>query len=225
MLLVHVLTEEFGRVTYGIAPGSSRKGSRKSAFFQPFSILEMEVEHKPGRDIHRIKECKPRYPLTNIRFDPVKISVSLFLADFLSGTLRDLYPNKPVFEFVSDSVRILDLSEKGIANFHLVFLFKLTKFLGFYPNIDNASSEIYFDMMNGVFVSERPVHTHYLLPADTRVFHLLTRMNYENMHLFSFSRKERVTVIERIIEYYRLHLTEFSAVGIGSLEVLKELFD
>lgn len=223
MLLVHVLTEEFGRVTYGIAPGSSRKGSRKSAFFQPFSILEMEVEHKAGRDIHRIKECKPRFPLTNIQFEPVKISVSLFLAGFLSRTLKDRYPNKLLFDFVSDSIRILDLSTKGIANFHLVFLFKLTRFLGFYPNTEQASSDTCFDMMNGVFVSERPFHAHYLLPADTRVFQLLMRMNYENMHLFSFSRKDRVAVIERIIEYYRLHLTEFSASD--SLEILKELFD
>ena len=223
MLLVHILTEEFGRVTYGIAPGSSRKGSRKSAFFRPFSILEMEVEHKSGRDIHRIKECKPGHPLTNISVDPVKISVSLFLAGFLYKTLKDTSPNKLLFEFVSDSVRILDLSTKGVANFHLVFLIKLTRFLGFYPNTDNASVDAYFDMMNGVFVSERPFHAHYLLPADSRFFRLLTRMNYGNMHLFALSRTDRVNIIERIIEYYRLHLVEFSTGD--SLGVLKELFD
>lgn len=222
-LLVHVFTEEFGRVTYAVVPGSSKKTGRKTAFFQPFSVLELEVEHKNNREIHRIKECKISLPLITVQFDPVKIPVSLFLSDFVYRTLRDTTPNKPLFQFVLNSIRVLDLSVKSVANFHLVFLLNLTRFLGFYPNADNALPDTYFDMMNGVFVAHRPLHGHYLLPSDTRFFRLLLRMTYENMHTFSLSRKDRVAIIERMIEYYRLHLTDFSSTK--SLQVLQSLFD
>lgn len=223
MMLIHILTEDFGRVTYGTAPGSSKRGGRKTAFFQPFSVLDMEVEHKNGRDIHRIKECKIGFPLTSIQFDPVKIPVSLFLSDFVYRVLKDTTPNKPLFEFVLNSIRVLDLSDKSVANFHLVFMLRLTRFLGFYPNADNDSDNTYFDLINGIFVIQRPLHGHYLLPQDARAFRLLMRMTYENMHLFSLSRKDRVAIIERMMEYYRLHLTDFSSTK--SLQVLQALFD
>ncbi len=223
MLLVHIFTEEFGRVTYGIAPGSSKKAGRKSAFFQPFSLLELEVEHRNNRDIHRIKESKISFPLTTIQVDPVKIPITLFLSEFIYRTLKDTTQNRSLFEFIQQSIQILDLSTKGIANFHLVFLFKLTRFLGFYPNVEDASANSYFDMLNGIFVTQRPLHNYYLQPADAHVFYLLTRMTYENMHTFSFFRKERILIIEKVIEYYRLHVTDFSTTK--SLDVLQVLFD
>ncbi|MCD7971449.1 MAG: DNA repair protein RecO [Candidatus Azobacteroides sp.] len=223
ILLIHIYTEEFGMVTYGVAPGSSKKSGRKTAFFQPFTILELDVEHSNKREIHRIKDSKIQIPLTNIKLDPLKIPISLFLAEFIYRSVKETEPNKPLYNFIVQSIEVLELSEKGIANFHLVFLFKLTRFLGFYPNTEEGSSNEYFDLLNGIFVNTLPPHKHYLQHKDAQIFRVLMRMTYENMHIFSFSRKERMSIILKILEYYRLHLTEFSRPK--SLDILQTLFD
>ncbi|MDR2475762.1 MAG: DNA repair protein RecO [Bacteroidales bacterium] len=222
--LVHIFTEEFGSVTYGVAPGSSKKHGRKTAFLQPFSLLQLEVEHKNSREIHRIRESRLHIPLESILLNPLKITISLFLAEFVYRAVKEHSPNKPLYEFLLQSILALDLLRKGIANFHIVFLFKLTRCLGFFPNTASHDKQktIYFDMQNGIFVSIRPLHKHYLLPEETHVFGLLLRMNFDNMHLFKLSQQERMSIIRKIIEYYRLHLTEFSIPK--SLDVLHEVF-
>lgn len=224
-LFVHILTEEFGSVTYAVVPGSSKKNGRKSALFQPLSILELEVDHKNNREIHRIKESKIAYPVKDIHSNPVKMSIAFFLAEFIYHTIKEKSPNKSLFEFIIQSIQIMDLTTKGIANFHLAFLLKLTRFLGFYPNIEKTGGAAftYFDMLNGVFVSSLPPHRHYLQGKDAEMFIHFMRINYQNMHAFSFSRKERTDIIQKIIEYYRLHLSNFSTPK--SLEILQMLFE
>ena len=48
-------------------------------------------------------------------------------------------------------------------------------------------------------------------------------ISFENMSLYSFSRQDRVGVINRIVEYYRLHLPDFPEIK--SLSVMQSLFD
>jgi len=222
---VHIFTKEFGNATYAITPGSSKKSGRKAALFQPLSILELEVEHKSNREIHRIKESKIAYPLKSIHSNPIKISISFFLAEFIHHTIREKSPNEPLFEFILQSIQLMDIATKGIANFHLVFLLKLTRFLGFYPNLERKTGNhtaFYFDMPNGTLATSLPPHKHYLQGKSAEVFILLMRMNYQNMHAFSFSGKERSDIIQKVIEYYRLHLSNFLMPK--SFEILQTLF-
>ena len=48
-------------------------------------------------------------------------------------------------------------------------------------------------------------------------------MNYDNMHLYKFSRGQRRRCLEVINDYYRLHLPGFGELK--SLDVFRELFD
>ena len=81
----------------------------------------------------------------------------------------------------------------------------------------------YFDMLNGVFVDRIPLHRHYLNPQESLVLSRLFKMDFENMSLYTFSRQERVFILRRILDYYRLHLPDFPEIK--SLPVLQSLFD
>ena len=120
-------------------------------------------------------------------------------------------------------LRILEVTEKGIANFHLVFLLNLLHYLGIFPNTVRQHDEHYFDMLNGTFARQQPTHSYFLTPAETVAWQRILKMNYENMSLYSFSRQDRQQIIQRIFEYYKLHLPEFSEIR--SLQVLQSLFD
>lgn len=222
MSIVHLYTEKVGRLACFLPASRGKKSLIKSNLFQPLSILELEIDHKSGKEIQRIKEAKVAYPLNQIQCHPVKSAIALFMAEFLFRVIREHEENQPLYQFLENAVRILELSEKGIANFHLAFLIKFTAYLGFYPNEDNCSENLFFDSLNGIFVAQRPLHNHYLNPAQSRTLVKLLGMNFENMDQFTFNRTERQEIIAQILDYYRLHLSSFPSIK--SLDVLKMLF-
>lgn len=222
--ILHVYTESFGRVSYLVARQSGRKTRVPHAFLLPLSVIEMEVEHLPTREIQRIREAKPCYLLTNIPAHPVKNVLALFLSEILFRVIRAKESDTRLFEYLYDSIRWLELAEEGVANFHLVFLIHLVRYLGVYPNAEAFRKGYFFDMMNGVFTDRRPTkHRHYLDTKESMILHRLLRMNYTNMAIYTFSRYDRSNIIRYILEYYRLHLSDFPEIK--SLAVMQSLFD
>ncbi|MDR2139190.1 MAG: DNA repair protein RecO [Tannerella sp.] len=221
--IVHIYTESFGRVAYLVARRRRGKTAVARALFLPLSALEMDVEHLNTREIQRIREMKACYPLIAIPAHPVKNIIVLFLAEILYRTVHTKEPDARLFEYLYESVRWLELSDEGVANFHLVFLIHLVRYLGVYPNAESYRPGCYFDMVNGIFTGNPPEHRHYLDESESTVFYRLLRMNYANMTVYAFSRRERSRIICRILEYYRLHLPDFSEIK--SFAVLQSLFD
>ena len=221
-LLASLYTSEFGRVTYMVPKSKSKAGKIQKSMFAPLSILEMETDHQAKRDIQRIKEAQILYPLYSIQGNMVKTSIVFFLSEFLSRVLKETDEFQIIYNYLSQSVQVLEETEKGLANFHLVFMLKLTRFLGFYPNLEGYHENDYFDMLNGIFVSNQPLHNHYINKIDSKSLSLLSRISFENMHYFVFSRQDRLNIINRMLEYYRIHLHEFQTLK--SLDILHELF-
>lgn len=216
-------TETFGRVPYLVARSRGKKSLSSKALFMPLSLLDLEVEHLNKRELHRIKEVRNSYPLMDIYCHPVKNVLALFLSEVLYRVVRDTEPDGRLFNYLCRSVQLLNGAEEGVANFHLVFLLHLPLYLGVHPNVTNYAPGCYFDMLNGIFTPAPPLHPHYLNQADSQIFARLTKMSFENSSLYAFSRHERALIIDRLFEYYRLHLPEFSEVK--SLAVLQSLFD
>ena len=221
-ILVPIFTESYGRVTYMVSKAKSKNSKVPKSLFSPLAILDMEVIHQASRDIQRIQEARPLIHHYSISSDMAKTSMAFFLSEFLSRVLKDTSDSNHLFDFLHQSVEILEMTDKSIANFHLVFVLKLTHFLGFYPNLEDYTADRLFDMINGEFVIAQPMHNHFLNRNDSLVLSRLARITYDNMHYFVFSRHERVTIINRMLEYYRLHLNDFPALK--SLDVLHELF-
>jgi DNA repair protein RecO (recombination protein O) len=127
-----------------------------------------------------------------------------------------------LFLFLSQSIEVLDCTHEVPANFHLIFMLKLTRFLGFEPHLNNETGK-YFDLINGEFMSAKPLHAHYV--TDARAVNLcwLDAIDYFNMKELTLSRMQRGEVLNTLIEYYRLHIPGFH--GLNSLAVLQSIFD
>jgi len=220
--IITVYTRQFGKVTYMVHGVNKKKSVCPAAFLQPLSLIEMDVFHTPGKNIQRLKEIRMEHPFTGIPFNPVKNALALFISEVLFRTLRQTEPDENLYLFLENSILQLDCSEKGLSNFHLVFLLKLTRYLGFEPNQDNVHVN-YFDLMNGVFVNEKPVHTHFILPDVSADFISVLNTDYSNMHNLVFSRARRANLLLSEVEYYQLHIPDFH--GLHSLAVLQSLFD
>lgn len=221
--IVYVYTEQFGRVSYMIPRARSKRSTVSPSLFMPLSVLELEVDHKNNREIHRIREAKACFPLPELSCNPVKNVLALFLAEVLLRVVKETEGDEALFRFLYNSVFLLEKTEKSVANFHLVFLLHLLYYLGIFPNAESYRPGCYFDMQNAVFTTSVPMHKYFLDAAESRVFAGLLRIGFDTMHVFAFSRKERVSIVNRILEYYRLHLPEFP--DLKSIAVMQSLFD
>ena len=122
--IIYMYTEAFGRASYLVARSRGKKSSVSKALFMPLSVVEMEVEHLNKRDLHRIRETKLCYPLTEVFCNPVKNILALFLSEILFRVVKETEPDSRLFEYLFESIQLLELSDKGVANFHLVFLLR-----------------------------------------------------------------------------------------------------
>lgn len=221
--IVEMYTELTGRASFLVSVPRSRKAVVKSVLFQPLSLIEFEADFRANTTLYKIKEAKAFYPFSSVPYNPYKSSIALFLAEFLYRAIREEAENRPLFAYLVHSITWLDECGEGFANFHLVFLMRLSRFLGLYPNLEDYHEGDYFDMLNACFVSVRPqLHSSYINPDESGRLIRLMRMNYETMHLYSMNRAERTRCLTIINEYYRLHLPDFPLLK--SLAVLQELF-
>ena len=222
--IVDIYTEQVGRASFLVKIPRSRKSGVRSVLFQPLALVELEAEVRPTSNLHRIREAKALYPFQSLPYHPYKSSIAMFLAEFLYRALKEEASNEPLFAYLMHSILWLDgCGERPFANFHLVFLMRLSRFLGLYPNVDDYTSGCYFDMLNACFTPLMPKSGVFLKPDEAARIRLLLRMNYETMHLFAMSRSERNRCLMVINDYYCLHLPDFPMLK--SLDVLKELFD
>ena len=223
-VILQLYTEEYGRCSHILYGAQSKKNGKRQAFLQPFSSIMIETDIRPKRELHPVKEIKIDHPPTNLLFDPYKNTIALFLSEVLLHILHTHEKDKSLFSFLHYSIRYLDLTEKGVANFHIAFLIKLAHFLGFFPALEEKNRHaLYYDLKQASYSTLQPPHHHYLTRQEVHLLSQLTRMSYQNMHRFRFNRQERIELLERILSYYKLHLHEFGEIR--SIAVLKEVFD
>ena len=127
-----------------------------------------------------------------------------------------------LFAYICDSMQWLDIAEKNFANFHLTFLMRMSRFLGFYPNLDDYVDGCVFDLRAATFSLLIPTHRDFLQPDDARRIHTLMRMDFPTMHLYRLNRTDRNRIVDVLLRYYSLHIPQFPELK--SLSVLQELW-
>lgn len=221
-LIVDMFTKVFGRQAFIVSIPKTPKGKVKKQFFQPLTILEIETDIRPRQQLQKLHDVRLAAPFASIPFEPDKLAISLFVAEFLYYALRSEQRNELLYDYLEYSIVWLDGQQERFANFHLVFLLRLTRFLGFYPNLDDYKDGDYFDLRESVFMPVPPVHRDFLHPEEAQKVQLMMRMDFPTMHLFRMSHQERNRLLEVSLKYYRLHLPDFPEMK--SIEVLQALY-
>ena len=221
-LIVDMFTRSHGRLSFIVNIPKSAKAKVKKQLFQPLTLLEIEADISQKVQLQKLKDMRLAVPFLSIPFHPHKLAISLFMAEFLYYALRSEQRNELLYDYLENSFLWLDGQDGHFANFHLVFLMRLSRFLGFYPNLDDYVAGDYFDLRESVFLSLPPVHHDFLYPEEAGKVQLMMRMDYPTMHLFRLSHQERNRLLEVSLTYYRLHLPDFPEMK--SVSVLQELY-
>lgn len=220
--IVTAWTAQHGRVGLIVAAGGTREAARRRALMMPLGTFEGEVDIRPGRELYNIKDVRPLGVHTSIASSPGKAVVALFLAEVLDRILREASPDESMTEFIFKSIDILESAgARGTANFPLVFLSRLSAFLGIEPDASEWKRGRIFDMADGIYRMTAPTTGKWLTPAEAKVGATVQRLTFAGAERMNIPRWLRREILDRIIEYYTLHLV--SLENIKSLSILREL--
>lgn len=221
-IIATIYTEKYGRQSYLIKGIRSKKSTIKANILQPLYLLEMEVYYKSNRDLQSIKEIRNAYIFSTVPYDLRKSAISLFIAEVLFKTIREQEENAGLFNFLFHNIQLLDLKTEGVPNFHLSFLLQLSKHLGFYPTNNYSEDCLYFDLLNGVFVAVKPIHSYYLNPELSKYFSKVLQYSINQQYEIDLNYSQRISLLEKIMEYYYLHNEGLTTIK--SLDILKDVF-
>lgn len=202
-LIVRVLTEKLGRQSFLVHGVRKKKNKINPYLFEPLSILKVDLYYKQNRDLHTLKDVKPEVILHQLHFDIRRSTIAIFLSEIIHRSLQEVESNANLFDYLFNAIQILDVIDKGIENYHIIFLLHFSKFLGIYPK--NNTELVQYNTTEAVQLIDL-------------IDHPLSEIDQLNI-----TPKNREKLIDQLIAYYQNHLEGMG--NIKSLPVLRTIFE
>lgn len=223
-LVVSVFTEKFGVQSYLVnGVRKSGKTGTKAGYFVPGALLDLVVYHHEQKNLQRIREFSWAALYSSVLTDVIKNNVALYCMELLYKCLKQPEQNEQLFYFCEDVLLQLDnAGATETANLPLYFALNLSHFLGFRINDDYSATHPLLDLQEGCFISEAPLHPHYLEGEQAyQLAQLLKVMQPAELDQFRLHHAQRRSLLQHLHTYYALHIPEFGTMK--TLEVLQNL--
>jgi DNA repair protein RecO (recombination protein O) len=217
-LIVKCFTYTDGIKSYFVSNAfSTKKSNQKIAYFQPLTLLEIDAVHKNNGKLEYFKEIKLATPYQSISTDIIKSTIAIFVSEILHYAIKEEEKNEDLFIFLEAALLWLD-THNETANFHLILLIEISKFLGFYPE-NSFIDQSFFDAKEGQFTTFQNLNC--FTEHETFLLKRLIGLKFDGNQKI-FNANERQILLKCLLHYFTLHLDGF--VKPKSLEVLREVF-
>ncbi|OEK09401.1 DNA repair protein RecO [Flavivirga aquatica] len=219
-LIVRCYTQQLGVISLllrGVL--KNKKGGTKTAYFQLLSQLQITITYKNNKSLQVLKEAKLNFIYTSLHSNVLKSSIIMFLSEVLSNTLKEEEENETLFSYLENTLLWLD-AQSEYSNFHLLFLLKLTKYLGFYPDTTNIE-HTFFNLKEGEF-QENNYGKHTISGQNLTLLKTLLGTTFDALSNIKINAKERQSFLSMILLYFELHLGDFKTPK--SLQIFNQVF-
>ncbi len=222
-MVVEMFTADYGHLAFAVTVSASGRGKMKKQYFMPLSILDIAFDLRANHPLQRISDIRLVYPMPQLYDDAVKLPVAMFVTELLAVATRNEQTNSLLYLYIKQGVEWLSVAAEGIADFHLIFMAKLARFLGFSPDDRTYADGSWFDLREGCFTCVRPMHHDVANPDLTRNIVALVRCDSFSLTNLRLSRTDRNACLDALVDYYRLHLPAFPELK--SITVLRQVFE
>jgi DNA repair protein RecO (recombination protein O) len=182
----------------------------------------MEVYHKASRDMQLVKEVSRTVPLNSLPYDITKSTQAIFMAEILYRVVKEEEPNPMLTQFLLNTIQYMDALEEPITDFHIIFMFHLSRYLGFYPQNNFSESNKYFDLLSGQFKPHVADPDYQLDEMVSALWSRYIGMDYGEAEQAGFNSTQRKIMLDSLIRFYRNHVAGMGEIK--SLEVLHAYF-
>lgn len=220
-LIVKAYTFSDGLKTYmlkGIL--KSKKGKFKTSLFQPLTQLEIVAKHRGKGNMEYLTDARLAHHYKSLHTDVVKSALIMFLAEVLRNSIQEEEANQALFNFLENSFLILDQTEQ-VGNFHLLFLLKLSGYLGFSPD-DSQKDLACFNLLEGSF-QEFKTNDYSIEGENVKILSSFLGINFDEISRIKLNQSSRRNFLNMLLLYFELHIEGFKKPR--SLSVFNEIFN
>ena len=222
-LIVKVLTREAGVKSYMLKGAFNRNAKNRVALFQNLHLINYIEAGKPNRgSLGYMKDVQLATVYHSLPFVINKSAIVMYVSELLSKTITEQERNEALYDFIAQSLQWLDLVEHDYANFPLFFTLELTRYLGFYPK-DNHQTGYCFDMMEGFFAHDYPLHPYYFDAEAAQLLSQMLNVGIEETCRLPLRLNQRRELLDGLIVFMRLHAPVMK--DFHSHEVLKNVLE
>ncbi len=221
--IVRIYTEQEGLLTFVIKSLYSRNSRIRPALFGHLALLDLVIDHKPGRSLQYIREANVVKPYHEISDNIVRSTILLFVNEVLYRTIHEQEPNPSLFRFIIHTLDALADSAVPVGNFHLLFMIRLSELLGFGPTFSLAADGEYFDMLTGLAEEDDPRHSYSISGEMLKLLKELSLMDYPGLTAITTTHQVRTGLLGQLIDFYKIHHPGMS--NLKSVSVLHEILN
>ena len=204
-VVVKIFTDKFGIQSYLINGVKKPKAKIPMNILQPLHLLDMVVYHKTTTQIQRVSEARPSPVFRTIPYHVIKNTMIQFLNEVLYKSVHQQNTDEALFDFIYNAISWFDETGEPNVNFHLAFLMKLSRFLGFAPHFQSRADQLYFDLQEGEFTSLPPIHPYFIDKIDADYLNKLFYCPLEKLNEVEIDNMKRRFLLDKILVYYTLH--------------------
>jgi len=220
-LIIKCYTETYGLISFLIKSAfSTKKKIFNSAYFQPLSQIQVVFNYTKNRNLYHIKEVSSNKLYSTLHTHIYKSTVVIFLSEILNSCIIEEEGNIAMYSYLETSLVWFDTISTA-TSFHLLFLLKLTKYLGFYPDKRNINFN-YFNLEEGCFQAENAGKLS-ISGENLILLKQLLGTTFDALPTIKINAKERQSFLRVILRYFELHLANFNTPK--SLKVLNQVFN
>lgn len=217
-----IFTSDFGLQSYLINGVRNNKGAIKASAIQPLSILDLEIYHKPGGNLQRIKEAKNDPLLIHWRSDIIKNCLAMFVAEVLGKTIHEDEPNYSLFEFLEYFIVKIETVDGNLALVPHYFLVNLFRNMGVLPLLQQGNS-ITLDLEQGYMVAENQAGYNSLSETENLLLNQVLNADFEKLTAISSSRQVRNDLLHKLGVYSKIHISPH--ITFNSVPILHQVLN
>lgn len=222
-LIVKVFTRNYGLKSYMVKGAFNRSSKNRVALFQNLNLINYIGVEKANRStLGYMKDVQLSFVYQSLPLVMNKSAILMYVSELLSKTITEQEQNEALYDFIVRSLQWLDLVEKDYANFPLFFTLELTRHLGFYPK-SNHKEGYCFDMMEGSFAPNYPLHPYYFDTESAALLSRLLDVGIDEACSIPLRVSYRRELLDNLIVFMRLHAPIMK--NFHSHEVLKTVLE
>ena len=197
-IIAKIFTEEKGLQSFIIKGVRAKKAKKKLGLFQPLQLLSINATHLPKNSLQYISEIALENTQISDGIHMKKNFLSIFIAEVVSKVLLETEKDKALFKFIWELKIDLNSLEKINPNFPLIFLIRLSEYLGFSPSKEEVNG-VYFNMELGQFTNNQHRLDYHVEKENSNYLRELL----ENKDI-NIPYQNRNEILLHLIQYYKL---------------------
>ncbi|MEQ8323699.1 MAG: DNA repair protein RecO C-terminal domain-containing protein [Vicingaceae bacterium] len=216
-LIIQTYSREEGNKSFFL--GSQHLKGKGRTPMHALSILDIVAKSGKGK-LPYVTEVYNSSPFVSVLEDFHKSAILMFTNEVLLKCLADYQEDPELFDFVESALVEFDKSAEN-HDFHLQLMIGLSRKLGFSPRGDYSSETPYFDLIEGHFSTDQPLHNHFLEGDESRIFSEMLNESSNWSLAEERNNSQRRRLLTALLDYFRIHIAGFHELK--SREVLETI--